>query len=103
MSWLPFVILAAMLVIAFVAGRTIASERVPMQWDFKGRPTWYAPKFVAFGFLVAVGVLVVAAAALTAPPGEASWVPLLVACAVLFAQLLHLFLLRRWQAKGRAY
>lgn len=103
MSWLPLVILAAMLLIAVAAGRTAASERVPMQWDFKGKPTWYAPKLVAFGFPVAIGVLVVGAAALTAPPGEAPWAPLLVACGVLFAQLLHLFLLRRWQTKGRAY
>jgi hypothetical protein len=102
MSWLPLAILGVMLVIALAAGRSVTIERVPMQWDFKGRPTWYAAKLVALAFPVVLGAILVAIVSATAKAEGTYWAPLLAAAGVFAAQLLHLFLLRRWQAKGRA-
>jgi hypothetical protein len=100
MSWLPLAILGVMLVIALAAGRSVTIERVPMQWDLKGRPTWYAPKLVAFASPVVFGAVLVAIVSATAKAEGAYWAPLLAAAGVFFAQLLHLWLLRRWQARG---
>ncbi|BCJ91948.1 hypothetical protein IZ6_26830 [Terrihabitans soli] len=99
MTYLPFIILAAMLLIAFAAALRMKAARIPMQWDFKGHPTWYAPRFVAFGFPVFVGLFVLALVAIALPAEAPHWVRLAAVGGVFFGQLLHLFLLNRWQKK----
>ncbi len=39
------------------AGR-ITAPRLPMQWGFDGKPTWYAPRLVALWFSFGLAVLV---------------------------------------------
>jgi hypothetical protein len=101
MPGLPFVILAAMLVIALVIASRVRATRVPMQWDFKGEPTWYAPRLVAFPVIVGLFVLGIVAIAL--PADAPHWAKVLAVGGVFFGQLLHAWLLFRWQKRGRAY
>jgi hypothetical protein len=101
MPYLPLIILAAMLLIAVFAFRAARFDRVPMQWDLKGQPTWYAPRLVAFGFPVFIGLFLLAVIAFALPADAPQWTRLVAVGGVFFAQLLHLFLLRRWQSRDR--
>ena len=64
------VILAFLLAAAAPAVMTLLSrramprlahrDRLPMQWDFDGRPTWHAPRLVALFFAPALATLCLA-------------------------------------------
>lgn len=65
MAWLPLAAqgfylgaLAVMAGINVYAAPRIATERVPMQWNLSGDPTWYASKPVGLWFTVAVMTIV---------------------------------------------
>lgn len=82
-----------MAVIAAIANIRIPANRIPMQWGFNGKPTWFAPRAAGLWLPVAI-----AAAALffSHYAGAAGSELNAVALATLAAQLLHLVLLRRW-------
>ncbi|MCJ2035647.1 hypothetical protein [Methylobacterium sp. J-068] len=50
-----FLLLAA---VNFVNGGKIDNKKVPMQWNFKGDPTWYADKQIGLWFPVLIFLLV---------------------------------------------
>lgn len=85
--------LVAMAVIAAIASFRIPESRIPMQWGFDGRPTWFAPRLPGLLFPVAIAAAVLL---FSHHVGAAGWELNAVALAVLAAQLLHLVLLRRW-------
>jgi hypothetical protein len=77
---------------------SITAERVPMQWGFDGKPTWYAPKIVGVW-----GPLVFALAIRTGIYAAQIYIPDkirglefgLAGMGVVFA-ISHAFLLSRW-------
>jgi hypothetical protein len=57
----------AMVCLSLVAAlRMPSGARVPMQWDFRGKPIWTAPVWLAVSFTPAVAVLILAVFSLTA-------------------------------------
>src|ERR1700742_1510678 len=53
--WLAIALLVA---INLYYGPRIRRARLPMQWGFDGKPTWYAPKAVALWGIVAFALAV---------------------------------------------
>lgn len=100
---------ASILVVAALCAMSVAFARrvepgvkLPMQWGFDRRPTWYAPRAVALGFTpvlaalimtpLAVGFAWTDAADAAAPIGILG----LIGAAFVVAHVLHLGLLNRW-------
>ncbi|MCJ2128866.1 DUF1648 domain-containing protein [Methylobacterium sp. E-045] len=74
-------------------------DRLPMQWGLDGRPTWYAPKWIALGFIPVIGVIVMATVAVShGPGGDGSGVArnmATVGAILVAAEIVYLFMLRR--------
>ena len=76
MAVLALVIAAATVVVLIVLSRRAGQrlqqfERLPMQYDFSGHPTWYAPRRIALGFTpVLAGVTLTGTAAIPLFAGE---------------------------------
>jgi len=50
--------IASLIAINLYFGPRIRSARLPMQWGFDGKPTWYAPRAVALWGIVAFALAV---------------------------------------------
>ncbi|MCC0806930.1 hypothetical protein FPV16_11930 [Methylobacterium sp. W2] len=74
-------------------------DRLPMQWDLNGQPTWYAPTWIALGFIPLIGVIVMAIVAVSHGPGGDGFGvarPMVTVGAILIAaEIVYLFMLRR--------
>lgn len=87
-------IVAAMVIVSITATlRFPAASFLPMQWGVNGKPTWYAPRKLAFAFTPALATLVMAFMLLMAEP--APHILLMIAGAFFAAHLLHLWLVFR--------
>lgn len=92
---------AVIVVIAasFYFAPRIRSERVAMQWDFRGNPTWYAPKRIALwgtvAFMLAMRLFIFLAE--TYLPQHVNRVELGIAGAGIVLAAAHLFIL--WKAE----
>jgi hypothetical protein len=86
-------------------GRSIESEKIPMQWGSDGRPAWFAPRLVGVWFqlyfLFAVGGVLIALAFFVEPEK----IPvlclsiILVSATTAAAHLYHLKAVMRWERK----
>ena len=86
---------AVLIAMSFAAGRRIApgQKRLPMQWNLKGEPTWTLPRPLALGFTPALGIIALTGLAHSRSVDLS--VLLTVACGVILAHALHIFLLAR--------
>lgn len=103
----PTIALAFGLVLCWLGFRADArfsgEKRLPMQWWFDGKVTWYAPRRVALAFIPALAIcllafyVVLAFIAKPRPGDEHLVLPVLVFLGIMFvgAQLLHLYLVAR--------
>lgn len=82
MFWIAMIGLSLLAVLRMPSG-----ARVPMQWDFRGKPTWTAPLWLAVSFTPAVATFVLAIFSIAA---LGSAVPSLAAL-FLVIHALHLF------------
>ncbi|MCC6924719.1 MAG: hypothetical protein IT549_02705 [Novosphingobium sp.] len=99
---LVVVFTVALAAISFRANRRLpASDRLPMQWGFDGRPTWNAPRRIALAFTPALYVLTSLGIAFLMP---VHWEPAtlamlgvftFVAAGFIAGHLLHIRLIRR--------
>jgi hypothetical protein len=89
------VIIFAMLALSFLAGIRLPKDaRLPMQWDWRGRPTWTASTWFAVLFTPALATAVAAfvfAVAQEKAPGLAGGIMLL----FLVVHVVHLFFAAR--------
>lgn len=51
-------VLIAMAAVAAIANLRIPAGRIPMQWGFDGKPTWFAPRMAGLWFVVALAAAV---------------------------------------------
>jgi len=86
-------------------GRLKEHPRLPMQWGFDGRPTWFASRRVALAItplLSGIGFMVVTVIRLTAPEPEAADAARLtelqfgLGALGLGVQAVYLWMARRW-------
>ena len=75
-----------------------AASRLPMQWGLNGKPTWYAPRKLAFAFSPALAAVVVACVLFMKEP--ALHLALLIAAVFFAAHLIHLWLIYRDIKRG---
>lgn len=90
-------LLVIMTAVSFALGRRVTAARVPMQWGFDGKPTWFAWRRVGIWSPVAIGAGVLI---LVLATGVQGWRVAAVAAGVFAAQLLYAGLLLGWQARA---
>lgn len=74
-------------------------DRLPMQWGLNGQPTWYAPTWIALGFIPAIGLIVMAPVAVSHVPGDDGSAVArnmaTVGAILIAAEIFYFFMLRR--------
>lgn len=100
-----FAALAVMAVTTLYFAPRIRTARVPMQWGFGGKPTWYAPRLVGLWWSPALAVFVrlLILAAATYTPDKVHHADLgLTLFSVILAILhaVHLMAVARWAANA---
>jgi uncharacterized membrane protein len=96
--------LAAIGVLSLCFARRISADRIPMQWGFDGKPTWYAPRAVglwwSFCFALVVGG-VIAFIMLTRDGNvhQNSYVLMIFSFAAVVVQAWHLRAVEKWAAR----
>ena len=98
---IAMVAVLAWMSIAF-SRRVAPGVRLPMQWGFDGRPTWYARRAVALAFTPGLAAVIAVSIGLSAgwtgapSAGALLGVVGLVGSGFLAAHAAHLYLLSRW-------
>lgn len=68
---------------------------LPMQWGLNGKPTWFAPRWLAFSLVPATGLLVLAVTAYASHQAhDAGRRQLVIALVIVAIDVLHLSLAR---------
>lgn len=101
------VFVLALVVIAAASlyfGARIATSRIPMQWGFEGRPTWYAARILGLWWLLyftlSIGFGLIALAHFSENPKATSIWYTIIAFSVITAvsQVWHLNAVSKWAA-----
>jgi len=84
---------AMLALMSFMADRHLRHHaRIPMQWNFRGRPTWTAPRAIGLAFTPVLAAIVLA---LGVARNEDGPILLLVAAAFVAVHVIHLWLAAR--------